>query len=295
MTVLVARPVDPADAADPAGRAARAEHARSLLRRAEERAGLRASRARTASATAAPLTVQHGTPTPTPLDVPREPDERSWPVHGALAPLLPSGAIRRGTVLAVQGSTSLLLALLARASATGAWTTMVGFPGVGLLAAADAGIDLGRLALVPRPGPDAAAAVAALVDGMDVVVVGPQTALGDADRRRLAGRARERGATLVAATPWSGAHVALTVTGGSWTGVDHGAGWLRRRTLTVERAGRSGAARPVRVEVELPLDRSDWPAYLREQEAPGAGAPGADAVGRTELPSAAAPQLRLVG
>ncbi|MBD5787264.1 hypothetical protein IF650_13885 [Cellulosimicrobium terreum] len=281
-------------AGSPAGtaeQAARAEHARSLLRHAEERAGVRPHRARATSSTiAAPLTVPEGAPAETPLGAPREPDERSWPVHDALVPLLPSGAIRRGTVLAVQGSTSLLLALLARASGTGAWTTAVGFPDVGLIAAADAGIDLGRLALVPRPGPDAAIALAALVDGMDVVVVGPQAPLLDADRRRLVARARERGTVLVAATPWPGAHVALRVTGGSWTGADHGAGWLRQRTLTVERAGRSGASRPVRVEVELPLDRSDWPAYLRE----GSGAQVPEAA-VPEMPLVAAPRLRLVG
>jgi hypothetical protein len=192
------------------------------------------------------------------------PDERVWPVHDALAPLLPLGALQRGTVLAVRGSTSLLLALVARPSRAGAWTAAVGFPAVGLLAAADAGADLDRVVLVPRPGPDAALAISALVDGLDVVVVGPDAALTDPDRRRLAARARERGALLVAAGTWPGAHVALTVTGGGWSGADRGAGWLRRRTLVVERAGRGGAARPARLEVELPLVHEDWPAFLAE-------------------------------
>ncbi len=171
-------------------------------------------------------------------------DERWWPVHDALAPLLPLGALQRGTVLAVRGSTSLLLALVARPSRAGAWTAAVGFPAVGLLAAADAGADLDRVVLVPRPGPDAALAISALVDGLDVVVVGPDAALTDPDRRRLAARARERGALLVAAGTWPGAHVALTVTGGGWSGADRGAGWLRRRTLVVERAGRGEPRAP---------------------------------------------------
>ncbi|UTT57842.1 hypothetical protein [Cellulosimicrobium cellulans] len=208
-------------------------------------------------------------------------DERVWPVHDELAPLLPLGALQRGTVLAVRGSTSLLLALVARPSRSGAWTAAVGFPAVGLLAAADAGADLDRVVLVPRPGPDAALAISALVDGLDVVVVGPDAALTDPDRRRLAARARERGALLVAAGPWPGAHVALTVTGGGWSGADRGAGWLRRRTLVVERAGRGGAARPVRLEVELPLLHEDWPAFLAEdargtRPAAGTGATAAE-------------------
>ncbi|MFI2704692.1 hypothetical protein [Cellulosimicrobium composti] len=231
------------------------------------------------------------------------PDERVWPVHDALAPLLPLGGLQRGTVLAVRGSTSLLLALVARPSRAGAWTAAVGFPAVGLLAAADAGADLDRVVLVPRPGPDAALAIAALVDGLDVVVVGPDAALTDTDRRRLAARARERGALLVAATAWPGAHVALTVTGGAWSGADHGAGWLRRRTLVVERAGRGGAARPVRVEVELPLVHDDWPAFLA-QDARDAAPPAADDAPRV-VPGGPVParaddpdrpsRLRLVG
>ncbi|MGF0116639.1 hypothetical protein ACQFYA_09970 [Promicromonospora sp. Marseille-Q5078] len=182
-----------------------------------------------------------------------EPDGRLLPVHPGLAALLPGGGLAAGTVLAVRGSTTLLLALLAEASRSGAWVALVGAPAVGMLAAADAGIALGRTVLVPAPGPDAPAAVAALLDGMDVVVVGPGATLLDADRRRLAARARERGAVLVAQAAWQGAHVTLDARGGTWSGVDHGAGWLRRRTLRVRRAGRGAAARPVDIEVDVPL------------------------------------------
>lgn len=299
---LLADPAERAGAPDPTVAAVdKAERARAVLRRAEERTGVRRHRTVAAPAVpAAPAAVPRAdtvlradvpladvsSPTvarPTPV-VPaerparargrhvtmRDPsrdagtDERVWPVHDALAPLLPLGALQRGTALAVRGSTSLLLALVARPSRSGAWTAAVGFPAVGLLAAADVGADLDRVVLVPRPGPDAALAISALVDGLDVVVVGPDAALTDTDRRRLTARARERGALLVAATAWPGAHVVLTVTGGGWSGADRGAGWLRRRTLVVERAGRGGAARPVRVEVELPFAHEDWPAFLAE-------------------------------
>ncbi|WP_431890537.1 hypothetical protein [Cellulosimicrobium funkei] len=317
---LLADPAERAGAPGPTAAAVdKAERARAVLRRAEERTGVRRHRPVVAPAAPEPLTApaaptvvprtetapradtvpRAGTallaevapladaaaspvvrPAPAPPDPPARArtrhvrtsgasrdagtDERVWPVHDALAPLLPLGALQRGTVLAVRGSTSLLLALVARPSRAGAWTAAVGFPAVGLLAAADAGADLDRVVLVPRPGPDAALAISALVDGLDVVVVGPDAALTDPDRRRLAARARERGALLVAAGTWPGAHVALTVTGGGWSGADRGAGWLRRRTLVVERAGRGGAARPARLEVELPLVHEDWPAFLAE-------------------------------
>ncbi|AEG44174.1 hypothetical protein [Isoptericola variabilis] len=179
-------------------------------------------------------------------------DGRAWPVHPALSRLLPGGVLRGGGTLAVRGSTSLLLALLAAPSQEGAWVAFVGAPAVGMLAAADVGVVLERTALVPRPGPDAPAVVAALLDGMDVVVTGPRAALTDADRRRLAARARERGALLASTTAWPGAHVTLDARGGSWAGVDAGAGWLRRRTLSVLRTGRGAAARPVEIDVEVP-------------------------------------------
>jgi hypothetical protein len=222
---------------------------------------------------------------PQPLSAPSRPDglparrrsvaesSRNGPVvravHPALAPLLPGGVLPAGGVLAVQGSTSLLLGLLAAPSREGAWTALVGAPAVGLLAAADAGMALGRTVVVPAPGPDAPLALAALLDGMDVVVVGPDAALTEADRRRLTVRARQRDAVLVPTVRWPGAHVTLDARGGSWSGADAGAGWLRRRTLRVLRTGRGVAARPVEIDVEVPLTASEAAAGQQPRRAPG--------------------------
>lgn len=209
---------------------------------------------------------------------------RVLPVHPHLAALLPDGGLRAGTTVVVRGSTSLLLTLLAEASRDGAWTVLVGYPAAGMAAAADAGCDLSRTLVVPLPagsGVDAPAVLAALIDGMDVVVVGPEVVLLDQDRRRLTARARDRGTVLVPTTPlsagysplqgpstgrmsstqrgagdWAGAHVVLEATGGAWTGVDGGVGWLRRRTLRVRRTGRGSAARPVHLDVEVPVCRA---------------------------------------
>src|SRR4051812_7248310 len=76
-------------------------------------------------------------------------EERMLPVAEPLARLLPAGGLRRGSTVAVPGGPgagSLLLALLAEASAGGAWVGGVGRPGLGLVAAAEAG---------GRPGPRA--------------------------------------------------------------------------------------------------------------------------------------------
>lgn len=170
----------------------------------------------------------------------------------ALAPVLPRG-LPRGQVVAVEGSTSLMLALTSQASRQGAWTAIVGMPNVGVLAASRRGMDLARLALVPYPGVQAPATLGACLDGMDIVMVGQGVALSDADRRRLAARTRERGCVMVVAGPWPGVHVVLTAERTRWRGLGAGEGRLRERDVTVAIAGRSaGSTR--RVVVTLDVD-----------------------------------------
>lgn len=217
----------------------------------------------------------------------------AWPVHPDLSALLPGGAVARGSTLAVRGSASLLLALLAAPSAAGAWTAFVGAPAVGMLAAHDAGMALARTALVPRPGPDAPAVVAALLDGMDLVVVGPQAALTGADRRRLGARARERGAVLVPLGAWPGAHVTLDARGGTWAGVDHGAGWLRRRTLSVLRTGRGAAARPAEIDVVVPVLDDGAQGALAWAARTTDGPDASDRPVETATPAPPGPRLRV--
>lgn len=208
------------------------------------------------------------------------PDRPPLPVSTSLAHLLPEGALHRGGTLVVTGSTSLLLALVARASQEGSWVAVVGLPGVGVLAAQQAGVDLDRLALVPCPGPDAPTVLAALIDGVDLVIVGA-AALADSDRRRLMARARERGTVLLSTLSWTGAHLVLTAEPAGWTGLGLGHGHLRSHRLTVTRSGRGSAGRLVQADVVLPV---------REPT----GAPG-DPLHRLPSGSPGTPALRLVG
>lgn len=177
-------------------------------------------------------------------------------VPAQLDELLPGG-VRRGSVVQVTGSAALMLEMVAAADAADAnagqlWTAVVGQPTIGVLAAAEMGVDLSRLILVPTPGPDAALVLAALLDGVDILVVGPETPLLSSDRRKLAARARERGAVIVATTPWTGAHIELNVAGVRWRGLGMGNGRLQSRELLVERTGRGSAAQRARVEIVLP-------------------------------------------
>lgn len=176
-----------------------------------------------------------------------EADGRVLPVVAPLARLLPAGGLRRGSTVALAdapGSTSLLFALLAEASAGGAWAGVVGRPALGLLAAAEAGVRLERLALVPHPGSDLLAVLVALLDGMDVVVVSGAARAGvrAGDRQRLAARARQRGAVLVSLGQWPGADVELSCTDARWHGLGAGVGRLRARRVSVQLGGRGGVA-----------------------------------------------------
>lgn len=179
--------------------------------------------------------------------------DRLLPVASELRPLLPAGGLRRGSTVAVTpGAGSLVLALLAQASVTGSWAAVVGMPGFGALAAHQAGIALERLALIPRPGPEWPAVTAALLDGIDVVVVAPPGRVTARTASRLAARARQRGGVLMPYGHWEGADLTLTAGPGRWEGLSAGRGRLRRRELTVTARGRGAAGRPRQVRIRLP-------------------------------------------
>ncbi|MBM7770207.1 hypothetical protein JOD54_000411 [Actinokineospora baliensis] len=191
-------------------------------------------------------------PSPHPLRV--EPGTlagpRVLPVHPELADLFPWGGLRRGGTVSVQGSSGLLLALLAEASSQGAWTAVVGMPDLGVLAAAEMGMAVERTALVPRPGGELAAVVAALLDGFDLVAVAANR-IGDPLARKLSARARNRGAALVAVGSWPGAEVELSVARGRWSGLGVGHGHLSSHRVEVRARGRGAAARPRRTTFTL--------------------------------------------
>ena len=113
------------------------------------------------------------------------------PVPETLAGLLPDG-LRRGSTIAVHSSVSLLLTLLGAASARGAWIAMVGMPAISAEAAAEAGIELARLAIVSPP-------------------VSPPASPDRSDARARTGRP-------ATGAGWPGG------TGAGWTG-GTGAGW----------------------------------------------------------------------
>jgi hypothetical protein len=187
--------------------------------------------------------------------------EQALSVAAPVGALLPLGALQRGTVVAVEGArgagaTSLGFALVAAVTAAGEWAAAVDLGGtLGMEAAAHAGVALERFPVVGGVPLDRwATTVAALLDGVTLVLAEVPRHARAGDARRLAARARERGAVLVAipepGARWPGdATLRFVAEGGAWSGLTRGGGVLVDRALRVEVAGRGEAARPRHAEL----------------------------------------------
>lgn len=167
----------------------------------------------------------------------------------ALAGAVPGGGLRRGWHVAVAaerrraptGAVSLALALLAAALADDGWGVVVGLPSLGVAAMAEAGVAMGRLLVLPRPGRWWAEATASALEGADVVLLGTPAMAGRAGAlagtlRRLRARSRRAGSVLVTVQPWSVAGLACSPgpdvsEGAELELVVEGSAWERRPSL----------------------------------------------------------------
>ncbi|MGH9106058.1 MAG: hypothetical protein ACRDZX_09505 [Acidimicrobiales bacterium] len=182
--------------------------------------------------------------------------DRTLPLVASLVGLFPEGGLRRGsTVVLARGAhpgvTSLALNLLGGPVAGGSWCAVVGAPDLGLVAAAQLGIGLERLALVPRPGAEWAVVTAALLEGFDVVLLFAPSPVNQAGASKLEARARERGSVLaVVAESWPGrADMRLEVVTCRRLGLGDGFGYLAGCEIEVVARGRGAASRPRRARL----------------------------------------------
>ncbi len=176
--------------------------------------------------------------------------ERVLSIPGPLGALFPDGALQRGTVTTVggdpgAGATSLAFGLAAAATAAGEWAAAVDLHGtLGGLAAAESGVELSRFAVVRDvPNDRWATVVAALLDGVSLVMADVPRGLRAGDAHRLVARARERSTVLVmmssSARAWpADAALRLWAVGGPWSGLEAGRGVLVPRALRLRVEGR---------------------------------------------------------
>lgn len=179
-------------------------------------------------------------------------------VTGPLRVLLSDG-LAAGSTVAVAGSAGLALALAAGVAGTQRWVACVGCDRLGLVAAHELGLGWERLVLVePDSPPVWPGALAAAIDGFDIVIVGDTGLLGERHRRVLVARAKERSCLLITIQPAGTAaggwpvDVRLRVAAKRWAGLDDGSGYLRQRQLRVEASGRGALAQARYLDVWLP-------------------------------------------
>lgn len=177
---------------------------------------------------------------------------RVLPAAAELEQLLPWPGIRRGATVAAIGSMSLTMTLLAGGMSQGSWAAVVGVPTFGALAASEHGIALERLALIRDPGPDWAAVVSALIDGVDLVVVATAPGVPEATTRALMARARQRGCVLIPTSPWPHSDLVIERISQNWTGIGAGHGRLKQQTVSLRAVGRGRAGRPRTATLQLP-------------------------------------------
>ena len=208
------------------------------------------------------------------------------PVLPALRELLPRGGLARGSVVAVAGFGLLALALLAGASAAGAWSAIAGIPEAGVLAAVGLGLDVERTLLVPDPGMAWPLVVASLLDGCELVLLRPPARAPAAVRQRLEATLRRGHGVLVVAGDWPGAQVRLQVVSQGWTGLGDGHGRFRACCAEVIADGRGEAAMTRTRWLWLPAEDGSV-AVAEPPDIPAADIPAAD------LPDAAGHVRRL--
>lgn len=174
--------------------------------------------------------------------------QQPWPVSADLAEVFPHG-IAPGTTMSIHGSTSLLWRSAAQVAREGQWVAVIGAPRAGAVAARYAGVALNRLVFIPDPGVHTSDVVRWCLDGMTVVVVGPDASLTAREQHRLSAIARERGAVIMALEQrWPGAQVRIRARSSHTVGLGAGVGRLRAQRWTVGITDRRGSDRIVALE-----------------------------------------------
>jgi hypothetical protein len=205
---------------------------------------------------------------------------RTMPVPPPLAELLPRRALARGTAITVTGAGSILIALVAEASAAGHHVALIGQPRLSLLAVHEHGGDLAKVHLVDPGKTDPLDAASICLDGIDLVVttvhgrdVPPTRA------RALLSRNRRHGSILaITDGRMPGIDLTIASTVHSYGGIEQGRGRIRSITLETTVHGRGTQQRTGRYTLTAPS--------FGEQGLRWTPAPVGDLAGRRPLAAA---------
>lgn len=203
-------------------------------------------------------------------------DGGAIPVSEPLRPLIPGGVLERGTIVSVAtrgypGAANYVeLALLAGATAGGAWAGVIGFPALGIAALSGLGADLSKFLVLDEPGEQWLQAVSVMAGAVDVVLLWPPRRPTAEQLRRVVSRVRttdrQRGTVLVVAGPWDGAHLRLRAHGAAWSGLGAGTGHLTGRRVSVSAEGRGARGQGRSVDLWLPAADGTVQEYMPASE-----------------------------
>ncbi|WP_405489420.1 hypothetical protein [Nocardia sp. NBC_00511] len=219
-----------------------------------------------------------------------QPRREALPVPAALENLLPEGGLAKGSVVVHSGASSLLSGLLAAVTGAGGHAAVVGLPRLGLLAAAEMGARLDRLAVVPNAGDDPLEIASVLLDGLDLVILGLNGLSVPMSRTRvLAARARGKNSTLVVTGGnWSGSALHIDTRVAGYGGLGRGCGRLRTVRLDVSVRGRSAQPRLGHFVIGPAGGRVEWVSDAHSLET--GSAPETSAMSGTSAISVATPE-----
>ena len=189
-------------------------------------------------------------------------DKELLPIPVPLAQIMPGGGLARGSVVAVDGARSVLVAIIAEITAAGGYVAVVGQPHLSLHAAAEMGADLSHIAVVNgSPAQfDPVEVAAVLLDGLDLVVVGlGGVSVPPSRSRAVMARARAKGSTLMVTDGrWSGVQASLTAQVADYRHLPFrsvGHGRIAGLSLSVQARGRGARTTDTRIDVVHADDR----------------------------------------
>jgi len=196
----------------------------------------------------------------TPEPVAQSSPIRTLPVPGPIAELLPHCGLARGSTLRLDGVTSLRAGLLASVTGSGGWAAVVGLPTLSLLAAAEMGADLRRIAVIQDPGADPVAVAAVLADGIDFVLLSLAGADVPPGRARSVTARCRRSGTVLAFTDgrWPTADLRLDARVMAYRGLEPGYGRITGVDLEVRATARGQQPRRRVVTLAGRGGRVDW-------------------------------------
>ena len=230
----------------------------AALRRSMAAIPGRRDHAPTEPADASPFSVSQPTVSPaderTPSGPVRSRTLRTIPAPTPLSELLPRGALARGTAISITGAGSILVGLVATASAAGHHVAWIGQPKFGLLAVHEQGGDLSKVHLIDPGQADPLDAASICIEGLDLVVttvhgrdVPPTRA-----RALLARNRTHAGILAITDGHMPGLDLAISSRPVAYGGIEKGRGRIRSITLETAVHGRGITHRTGRYTLTAP-------------------------------------------